>query len=135
MAENKLDKTLREMGDHLGFLGYESEVKEGKLHPYLFLRHLRNPNFAMDLFGGAVKCVAFFKLSGEGLSKPPELLTLLAEVNQRANALKFYTDEDSLVLELVFPHEYSKTSFGSYWSLVESDFRLISDGRFVPFLE
>ena len=134
MAE-KLDQTLREIGDHLGFLGYESEVKEGKLHPYLYLRHLRNPNLIMDLFGGAVKCTAYFKLSADGLLKSPELLSLLAELNQRANALKFYTDDDSFVLELVLPHEYSKTSFGSYWSLVESDFRLIADGRVAPFLE
>jgi hypothetical protein len=133
-VEKKLDGTLREIADHLGFLGYESEVQEGKKNPYVYLRHLRNPNLVLDLFGGAVKCVAFYGLSEEGLKLPSEFLGLLLELNQRANVLKFYTDDDSLVLELVFPHEYSKTSFGAYWSCVESDFRLI-DGRLGPFLK
>ncbi len=135
MAENKLDPILREIADHLGFLGYESDVNEGKQHPYIILRHLRNPNFVLDLFGGAIKCISFYKLSEEGLFAPPELVSLLVELNQQANAVKFYTDDDSLILELVFPHEYSKTSFGAYWSLVESDLRLIGDGRIAPFVE
>lgn len=135
MAENKLDQILREIGDHLGFLGYESEVREGKQHPYIFLQHLRNPNFVLDLYGGAVRATAYYKLSEESRAAPPELLGLLNEFNRKANALKCYTDEDSLALEAVFCHQYSKTAFGAYWSMVESDLRMLLDGRFGPFLE
>jgi hypothetical protein len=133
-VDKKLDNILREISDHLGFLGYESEVKEGQRAPYIFLRHLRNPNFVLDTYGGAVKVSAFFGLSEEAKLAPPEMLGLLNELNRQANSLKFYTDNDSLVLETVFPHDYSKAAFGSFWSMIEADLRVIWDGRIGPFL-
>ncbi len=133
--EKKLDPLLREIADHLGFLGYESEVKEGKQSPYIFLTHLRNPNFVLDTFGGAVKVVALYGITKEAQAGPPELLGLLNELNRNAIVLKFYTNDESLMLEAMFPRDYSKSSFGSFWSMVESDFRLFLDGRITPFLE
>ena len=132
--EKKLDQILRDISDHLSFLGYEPEVKEGEHSPYVFLRHLRNPNIVLDTFGGAVKVMALFGLSDEAKAGPPELGSLLNEINRQAGALKFYTDADSLILETVFPHDYSKGAFGAFWSIVEADMRLVWDGRLSPFI-
>jgi hypothetical protein len=132
--ETKLDPVVRQLADHLSFLGYEAEEREGKNHPYLYLRHQRNPNFMIDTFLGAVKCTVYWGLSPEGLAGSLEMFTLLNELNRQALGFKIYTDEDSLILELVIPREYSKASFGAFWSVVESDFRLVMDGRLGPFL-
>jgi hypothetical protein len=133
--EKKLDPILRDIADHLGFLGYEAEICEGKQSPYIFLRHQRNPDFVLDTFGGAVKFAAFLGLSSEAQAEPPELLSLLNELNRKAIAFKFYSEGKNLVLEAVFPRDYTKLSFGAFWSMVESDFRLFMDGRMTPFME
>jgi hypothetical protein len=132
--EKKLDSVLRDIADHLGFLGYESEVQEGKQNPFVILRHLRNPNFLLDTFGGVVKCSSLFGLSEEAKSGPAELNSLLNELNRQAMVLKFYTEGESLVLETIFPHDYSKVAFGAFWSMIESDLRLLWDGRIAPFM-
>ena len=132
--EKELDQILRDISDHLSFLGYEPEVKEGERNTYVFLRHSRNPNILLDTCVGAVKVIGFFGLSDEAKSGPPELGSLLNEINRQAGALKFYTDADSLILETVFPHDYSKGAFGAFWSIVEADMRLVWDGRLSPFI-
>ena len=132
--EKELDQILRDISDHLSFLGYEPEVKEGERNTYVFLRHSRNPNILLDTCVGAVKVIGFFGLSDEAKAGPPELGSLLNEINRQAGALKFYTEADSLILDTVFPHDYSKGAFGAFWSIVEADMRLVWDGRLSPFI-
>jgi hypothetical protein len=133
--DKKLDPIMRDMSEHLAFLGYESEVHEGKQNPYVVLRHQRNPNFILDNFGGAIKFSSLYVLSKDAQSGPPELHSLLNELNRQAIVLKFYTETENLVLEFICPHGYSKTSFGAFWSMVDSDLRLLMDGRLGPFME
>jgi hypothetical protein len=135
-ADNKLDKVLREIGDHLGFLGYDADVQESEAGPYLWLKHLTSPNFIMKIDRGVVACHTRYEGSDMANSERGELVSLLNELNGHALTLRFYVDAQGRVyIETYFPHEYSKATFAAFWALVEADAKMIFDGRLAPFVQ
>jgi hypothetical protein len=135
-AEAALDSVLEEIGNHLTFLGYEKEVKQGTHRPFLYMKHKTTPNFLFDTAEGVIITKGFYPPSELGKTRPPKLLSLLCDMNGETSVLKLYLDGDHFLnMEAGFPHAYSKVVFSSFWEAIQADLKIVQDGRLTPFLD
>jgi hypothetical protein len=133
--DTKAESVIQPFAEHLSWVGFTIEWREGKVRPYAVLKHASLPNMILDQFAGVVKLFCLYGTSEAATSQKENFLGVLNDLNREAGAAKFYTDKDGdLNIESVFPASYSKTEFGAYWLVLEQDVRRALGGKLGEFL-
>jgi hypothetical protein len=127
--DSKTVSLIQPFAEHLSWVGFDVEWREGNVRPYAYLKHPTLPNLILDSFAGVVKFSCWYGTTEAAASQRENLQRVIDDLNRASGAAKFYTDKDGdLCIEAVLPASYSKAEFGTYWLVLEQDFRTLLSG-------
>ena len=127
------NETLKQMANHLNFLGYEIEKLDlDKNKEFIIARHSKNNNIVFwEIFSNFTLCKVGLKTT----KKPTkEIDNFLNEANKALDITKVYyeTEGNGLILrfEATYIGQYQKETFGQFYEVFEKDqqrFTLLDD--------
>lgn len=118
--------TMDQFVNHLEFLGYEVERRDGDL---IKAKHQSNANFLFHIFGFGAMAKAMFGVNSQGKNRRGDVLERLNSYNSVARVSRAYIDKDfDLAIEAVFPNLYDKPAFGVFIEAYNDDMGLLGYG-------